>query len=195
MHLGPGESGKRLHQTLIEAGMRKFQNEMELYVLNEALKGQPTTADNRTAPRGCLPVQGRPELAATAHVDDLKCIANEPAANKLIAIIEKAVCKIILLKDNFEHCGIKHETHSHAIVMHQNHYAAQLRPIDLKLVGNHKDEEEVKEFSPELHTLFMSLLGGLAWLVLTRIDICIYVQCMQSHAQSPRVEDVKKLNR
>ena len=186
---------KRLHQILVEAGMRQLKSEMELYVCNEALKGQPTTADNRSAPRGCLPVQGRPELAITAHVDDLKCIGNESSANKLISNIEKAVGKVTLLKDNFEHCGIKHETHAHAIIMHQNHYAAQLRPIDTKLLGDHKDEMEVKEFSPELQTLFMSLLGGLAWLVLTRVDICIYVQCMQRHTQNPRVEDIKKLNR
>ena len=32
-------------------------------------------------------------------------------------------------------------------------------------------------------------------MVLSRIDICVYVQCMQRHAQSPRVEDVRKLNR
>ena len=28
-----------------------------------------------------------------------------------------------------------------------------------------------------------------------RLDICIYVQCMQRHSQSPRVEDIRKLNR
>ena len=49
---------KRLHQILVEAGMRQLKSEMELYVSNEALKGQPTTADTRNAPRGCLPVQG-----------------------------------------------------------------------------------------------------------------------------------------
>ena len=79
--------------------------------------------------------------------------------------------------------------------MHQNHYAAQLRPIDESLLGSHPEEQEVKEFSEELGTLFMSLLGGLAWLVLTRLDICIYVQCMQRHAQAPRVGDIRKLNR
>ena len=103
--------------------------------------------------------------------------------------------KVTLQKDNFEHCGIKHETTEEAVTMHQNHYAAQLRPIDESLLGSHKDEEEVNDFSSELGTLFMSLLGGLAWLVLTRLDICVYVQCMQRHAQSPRVEDVRKLNR
>ena len=128
-------------------------------------------------------------------MDDLKCIGKEQAATHMIQVIEKAVGKVTLLKDNFEHCGIKHETTDTAVIMHQNHYSQQLRPIDESLLGQHKDDEEVKDFCEDLTTLFMSLLGGLSWLVLTRVDICVYVQCMQRHAQSPRVEDVRKLNR
>ena len=48
--------------------------------------------------------------------------------------------------------------------MHQNHYSAQLREIDESLLGSHGEDVEVKTFSEELGTLFMSLLGGLAWL-------------------------------
>ena len=184
----------RLHQILVEAGLSQLRNEKELYVMHEALRQPPIPCGDRSAPPGTHR-EAQLRLAATAHVDDLKCIGSDEAAASMIATVEKAVGKVTLLKDNFEHCGIKHETTDTAITMHQNHYAAQLRPIDESLLGNHKDHEEVKDFCVELVTLFMSLLGGLAWLVLTRLDICIYVQCMQRHAQSPRVEDVRKLNR
>ena len=40
----------------------------------------------------------------------------------------------------------------------------------------------------------MSLLGGLAWLVLTRVDLAVYVQALQRRAHSPRVVDFKRLN-
>ena len=185
----------RLHQILTEAGLVQLRHEQELYVMHEALHGQPPAGGSRGTL--CRPRDGesRLRLAATAHVDDLKCIAQSKTAEPMIATIEKAVGKVTLLKDNFEHCGIKHETTDKAIIMHQNHYAAQLRPIDESLLGSHPEEMEVKEFSDELGTLFMSLLGGLAWLVLTRIDICIYVQCMPRHAQAPRVGDIRKLNR
>ena len=202
----------RLHQILVEACLKQLRHERELYVQHEALRGQPQIMADRTAPQGRNDAErgssasGRTvprgrlnestlSLAATSHVDDLKCIGGETASGKMIAVIEKAVGKITLLKDNFEHCGIKHETSEKAITLHQNHYAAQLRPIDESLLGSQKEDVEVKEFNIELVTLFMSLLGGLAWLVLTRLDICIYVQCMQRHAQNPRVEDVRKLNR
>ena len=71
----------------------------------------------------------------------------------MIEVIEKAVGKVTLLKDNFEHCGIKHESSDKAIVIDQNHYAAQLRPIDEALLGSHAEDEEVKSFNEELVTL------------------------------------------
>eukprot|EP00973_Karenia_brevis_P037025 5104059-Karenia_brevis.AAC.1 len=39
----------------------------------------------------------------------------------------------------------------------------------------------------------MSLLGGVAWLVLTRVDIAVYVQSLQRHAHKPCVQDWKRL--
>ena len=189
----------RLHQILCDALLIQLRHEQELYVAHETSNPQLRVPNGSTGEtqRGCpSSIHCKPlKLAATAHVDDLKCIGKEPASTKMIQVIEKAVGKVTLLKDNFEHCGIKHETTDTAVVMHQNHYANQLRPIDETLLEQRKDDVEVSSFCIDLVTLFMSLLGGLAWLVLTRVDICIYVQCMQRHAQSPRVEDVKKLNR
>ena len=43
--------------------------------------------------------------------------------------------------------------------------------------------------------LFMSLLGGIAWMVLTRIDICVFVNRLQRHAKSPRLVDVRDCNK
>ena len=132
--------------------------------MHEALFKQPKVTEDRTALRGTLSTGPALNLAATAHVDDLKCIGEEKHSTAMISVIEKAVGKVTLQRDNFEHCGIKHESSEHSIIMHQNHYAAQLRPIDEALLGNHSDSVEVNTFNAELVTLFMSLLGGLAWL-------------------------------
>ena len=48
--------------------------------------------------------------------------------------------------------------------------------------------------STALRSRYLSLLGGVAWLVQTRADICIYVVALQRHAQSPRAEHVRSLN-
>ena len=47
--------------------------------------------------------------------------------------------KLERIDREFEHCGIKHETTDKGILMHQNHYAAQLRPIDEGLLSGHSE--------------------------------------------------------
>ena len=42
--------------------------------------------------------------------------------------------------------------------------------------------------------MFMSLLGGVAWTVLTRPDIADYVQALQRRASAPRIADCRRLN-
>ena len=74
---------------------------------------------------------------------------------------------------------------------HQTKYAEQLKPMPLEGLKEMAAEDLVNE----AHTsLYMSLLGGVAWMVLTRSDISVYVQALQRRAQTPRVEDCKRLN-
>ena len=58
---------------------------------------------------------------------------------------------------------------------HQQKYVENLLPNDLSnLKGN--DEELVSE---EFHSKLSSLLGGVAWTILTRPDLAVYVQALQ----------------
>ena len=49
--------------------------------------------------------------------------------------------------------------------------------------------------SDALKALFCSLVGALAWLTQTRIDIAAYVTALQRWGQAPRVEHAKRANR
>eukprot|EP00973_Karenia_brevis_P071361 9912937-Karenia_brevis.AAC.1 len=40
----------------------------------------------------------------------------------------------------------------------------------------------------------MLLLGSVAWRVLTRLDLAVYVQSLHGHAHQPRVQDCKRLS-
>ena len=52
---------------------------------------------------------------------------------------------------------------------HQNHYVKKLSEMSIsKLNMSNLD----KELGSQTHQLFWSLLGGLAWLLTTRADIC-----------------------
>eukprot|EP00973_Karenia_brevis_P088743 12308076-Karenia_brevis.AAC.1 len=42
-------------------------------------------------------------------------------------------------------------------------------------------------------SLYMSLLGGVAWPVLTRLDLAVYVQGLQRHTHTPCVWDCRRL--
>ena len=45
-----------------------------------------------------------------------------------------------------------------------------------------------KALDDKQHHAYMSLLGGLSWLVQTRMDIAVYVCSLQRAAKSPSIE-------
>ena len=55
-----------------------------------------------------------------------------------------------------------------------------------------KPEEECSE---SLKALFCSLVGALAWLTQTRIEIAVYVTALQRWNKNPRIEHAKRANR
>ncbi|CAE7799125.1 pol, partial [Symbiodinium sp. CCMP2456] len=79
--------------------------------------------------------------------------------------------------DNFEHLGLKHSLHDDGSrSVSQQHYVQELRPIpeaELKL----RSLSEVA--SEDMKHLFMSLLGGVAWVVQTRPDVAVFVAALQ----------------
>ena len=54
------------------------------------------------------------------------------------------------------------------------------------------DEEPADE---DLSQLFMSLVGALAWLVLTMPSICIYVAYLQRQTKAPTLGHIGRANR
>ena len=46
----------------------------------------------------------------------------------------------------------------------------------------------------ELHQLYMSLLGAVAYLYLTRTDVLVFVSACQRHGHKPSIIHVKRLN-
>ena len=51
------------------------------------------------------------------------------------------------------------------------------------------------ESGPELHQLFMSLLGAVAYLSLTRVDVLVFTSALQRHMAKSKLEHVRKLNK
>ena len=70
------------------------------------------------------------QLVASTHVDDLKVTGNPTWIQWLIAELENRVGKLTVQRKTFEHCGVEHDQLADGtVVMSQDHYAAQLKPI------------------------------------------------------------------
>ena len=79
-----------------------------------------------------------------------------------------------------------------SISVSQTHYISELREIpEVQLRSMSKDD-----LVDEQHKhLYRSLLGGVAWVKQTRLDIAVYVGSLQRKLQQPCVLDVQNLNR
>ena len=135
-------------------------------------------------------VNGKLTLLLSVHVDDLKITGEEHELKRVLELLTENFDELKIERDNFEHLGLKHTLEPDGSrTISQEHYVNELRFIP---EANCKHEQDV---SPELKTLFMSLLGGIAWVVQTRPDIAIFVAALQRKLQAPCGKDVVNLNR
>ena len=135
----------------------------------------------------------RDVLAAilSTHVDDLKGGGMTEVVKHIKDCLERDFGPVKVQTAVFEHCGIMHEQSEKGILLHQNHYAAQLHQNDMSGI----DISDEDKLLGEKHVaLYMSLLGGLAWLVQTRTDIAVYLCSLQRHSKQPQVKHYIRLN-
>ena len=137
---------------------------------------------------------GKLVVIASAHVDDIKIAASDTHIKQIIADLEAAFGKVKVEWNNFTHCGIRHiqDTHDFSISLDQIEYVSALRSVNIVELKGKSDDELL---DTRFHNAYMSLLGGVAWVVQTRSDICVYVQNLQRKAKSPNVGDLRRLNK
>ena len=70
-------------------------------------------------------------------------------------------------------------------------YASSLRIIAHSDLLSKKTEDAV---SADLHSLYRSLFGAVAFLLWTRADVAVYVSALQRWGHAPKVIHVKRLN-
>ena len=161
---------KKLHLILTEWGMYQLYADSQLYAKHE---------------------KGKLVCLLSTHVDDLKGGARRSTAEALIKFVETKVGKCKQQWNCFTHTGIEHEQTEKGIYTHQAGYSATIKPIANELLNGKADDELAGIL---LASLYSSVLGGVAWMVLTRADLSVYVQALQRRASMPRIVDCKKLN-
>ena len=91
----------------------------------------------------------------------------------------------ILKKVPCEHTGIKHERglQTGQVHTHQNHFVKEFSEV----VASHIDMSDPEvEVGSATHEAIWSLLGALAWLLMTRVDIAPFSGYARRVAQQPR---------
>ena len=131
----------------------------------------------------------------STHIDDIKGSATEAECETLLAALKKDYGSDAKVeRTSFEHTGIQHVQDETKITVytHQNHYVKDLSEIPT----SHLDMKDLdKEVDTDTHAMYWSLLGGIAWLLQTRADICPFVGFLQRAAQKPLIRHVRLINR
>ena len=90
-------------------------------------------------------------------------------------------------------CGIRHiqNSNTYEVECDQLAYIAALKPIVHTLVSSALPECAL---TPELLALFVSLLGAVAYALLTRWDIAVYVSALQRAGSKATIIHIRRLN-
>ena len=127
------------------------------------------------------------------HVDDLKITGERETILKVLKFIQDVFGELKIEWFTFTNCGLRHiqDPKTFGITLDQEEYIKNIKPIiheDLK--GRSSDSE----CSQELIQLFMSLLGAVAYALMTRIDVAVFICALQRVTHKPKVIHLKRLN-
>ncbi|MCP3885256.1 MAG: hypothetical protein GY700_07245, partial [Propionibacteriaceae bacterium] len=130
----------------------------------------------------------------TKHVDDLKITGTPERVKAILTAISAVFGELKIEWHAFTNCGVRHIQCSNTmqITLDQTEYTANLRIIVHAELRGAKPEDLCGD---ELHQLYQSLLGAVAYLTHTRVDIMVFIVALQRVAAKPCIMHVKRLNK
>ena len=136
-----------------------------------------------------LDSNGKICLLLLKHVDDLKIAGPKKLVLELVEYLSKAFGKLDLEFENFTFCGIRHQQTAEAIALDQTSFIAAIKEMTVTPVS--MKEEYLSE---DVRRQFLSLLMTVAYALLTRLDIAVYVTALQRVSHIAQPIHVKRLN-
>ena len=126
------------------------------------------------------------------HVDDLKLIGPESNVEHVITELEKVFGKLKRNYKEFTNCGIRHkQLDDGSVELDQDEYIQALIPISHpELVGANAEDYA----SEVLIQLFWSLLGAVAYTLMTQHWIAVYIIALQRETHKPKIIHIRRLN-
>ena len=129
----------------------------------------------------------------TKHVDDLKCTGERDVVVRVLNVIEKVFGSMKISWNQFTNCGVRHiqDVTTKEITLDQIEYVAGLKTIPPE---SYRGLSSNQKCDATLHLQYMSLLGAVAFVALTRTDAIVFIVALQRFSHAPCVIHVKRLN-
>ena len=127
------------------------------------------------------------------HVDDLKLTGDRAIVVRVLQQIEKVFGQLKIDWHSFTNCGVRHtqDPKTKEVRLDQDDY---IKGIKLCVSPEIMSEKPESKCGTELHAQYWSVLGAIAYAVLTRPDIAVFISALQRWSHAPNVIHVKRLN-
>ena len=135
---------------------------------------------------------GRLVAMLSKHVDDIKFGGERAFIDKTIVQLEKVFGKLAYHEQKFTNTGMRHQVMPDgSIQLDQDEYIQALKPIaHPDLIGAPADTPA----PPHLQEAYGSLLGALAYAVITQFQLSVYVVHLQRNTHNPNHIHLRRLN-
>ena len=137
--------------------------------------------------------QGELVMLILKHVDDLKMAAKKALIEEFVQHLSKTFGKMDIEWSSFTFCGVRHEQHSDGSVsLDQVKFLSACKPISqpAALAGG---AEAILPEDARRH--FLSLLMTVAYALLTRPDVAVFISALQRESHKAQVIHVRRLNK
>jgi len=127
------------------------------------------------------------------HVDDLKVTGDKEMIIYILKQIEVVFGQLKIDWNNFTNCGVRHrqDTDTMEVLLDQEEY---IKGIKVCVHGDISGKGADTLACPELHAQYWSVLGAIAYAVLTRPDVAVFVAALQRFSHAPKIIHCKRLN-
>ena len=127
------------------------------------------------------------------HVDDLKLTGKKKVIERVLQQIQEVFGELKIEWFTFTTCGLRHiqDPTTFVITLGQEEY---IKNMKLFIHQDIKGLSSDTECAVEVIQLFMGLLGAVAYALMTRIDVAVFVRAMQRVTHKPKIIHVKRLN-
>jgi hypothetical protein len=127
------------------------------------------------------------------HVDDLKIAGDRAAIVEIRKKIESVFGQLKIEWHTFTNCGMRHiqDAATKEIQLDQIQYIAGIKLVPTTEFKALQDNDHCTE---RVHALYWSILGAIAFALLTRPDLDVCVGALQRYSQSPKLIHLKRLN-